>query len=293
VFGSNFDPSKTHEIAPGVFMPYVNCGGVSSMPSNYSAFLELGGRGLDTALTYGVPTQTSVGEAVRASGLKREEIFVTTKIPCCPQAMVGSMCDAPYNGSVAEDVKADLKQLGLDYVDLMLLHWGCESMDETVKVYQQMESLVKPTAGGGRPVARAIGISNFNSTNVKALLGSGITVKPAINQCGFSIGNHNNTDDRNLGRDDATLKYCQDQGIAYEAYSPLGGLSKIDILNDADVKAIAAKHSVSAAQVALRWIVQQDALFVTAASNPEYLKEDLQVFSFTLTDQEMALLGSK
>ena len=72
-----------------------------------SAFLELGGRGLDTALTYGVPTQTSVGEAVRASGLKREEIFVTTKIPCCPKARFGSTCDAPYNGSVAEDVKGE------------------------------------------------------------------------------------------------------------------------------------------------------------------------------------------
>ena len=89
-----------------VFCPkFINC--YCQSEYIFSAFLELGGRGLDTALTYGVPTQTSVGEAVRASGLKREEIFVTTKIPCCPQAMVGSMCDAPYNGSVAEDVKGE------------------------------------------------------------------------------------------------------------------------------------------------------------------------------------------
>ena len=87
---------KTVEIAPGVFMPTVNCGGVESKPSNYSAFLALGGRGLDTALTYGAPTQESVGEAIAASGLPREQIFVTTKIPCCPQALVGKMCNGTF-----------------------------------------------------------------------------------------------------------------------------------------------------------------------------------------------------
>jgi len=287
------NPGNTHEISPGVFMPTVNCGGVSSKPSNYSAFMDLGGRGLDTALTYGKIVQNNVGAAILKSGLDRKDIFVTTKIPCCPQQIVGSMCDAPYNGSVADDVQADLKQIGVEYVDLMLLHWGCQTMDETVKIYKQLEALVKKPAAGGMPVARAIGISNFDSAAVKTLLGSGITVKPAINQCGYSIGNHNNTGGRNLGRDDATRKFCQSQGIAYEAYSPLGGLSKIDILGDADVKAIAGKHKVSAAQVALRWVVQQDALIVTAATNPEYLKEDLALFEFSLTDDEMELLSAK
>jgi len=281
-------PSKTtREIAPGVNMPVVNCGGVESKPSNYSAFLALGGRGLDTALTYGPSVQRSVGAALKQSGIKRQDIFVTTKIPCCPQKIVAGMCDAPYNRSVADDVAADLEQLGLEYVDLMLLHWGCNTMEETISIYNQLEKL------GLQGKFRALGISNFNSTNMQRLLDSGLTMKPAINQCGYSIGNHNNTGMRDLGRDDETRLACQAAGITYQAYSPLGGLSGINVLGDKDVQAIATAHGVSPAQVALRWVIQQDSIFVTAASNPLYLSEDLDVFGFRLNDTEMGILSSK
>ena len=82
-------------------------------------------------------------------------------------------------------------------------------------------------------------------------------------------------------------------GVTYEAYSPLGGLSGVDVLGDADVLAIAAAHGVSAAQVALRWVVQQGVPFVTAATNATYMAEDLDLFGFALSDDEMRTLSAK
>ena len=277
--------AKTVEIAPGVNMPTVNCGGVTSKPSNYSAFFAAGGRGVDTALTYGTATQESVGAAIKASGLDRKDVFLTTKVPCCPQAMVGKMC-TDYTGSIADDVAQDLKEIGVDYVDLMLLHWSCDTMEATIAQYKQLQGLV----AAGK--ARAIGISNFNSSAIAALMSdAGVTVKPSVNQCGYSIGNHKN-DARDIGRDDATREYCLKQGIAYEAYSPLGGLSDIDVLGNPQVQSIAQSHGVSSAQVALRWIAQQGGLVVTAAEKAEYLEEDLDIFGFELSDAEMSTLAA-
>ena len=132
----------TREIAPGVHMPYVNCGGVHSHPSNYTAWLNIGGRGLDTALMYGADVQLHVGQAIKSSGIPREEIFVTSKVPCCPAGFV-SWCswyeqeykdlDAYTNGLI------DLRLLGLDTVDLMLLHWPCNTIEDTVRTYRYLE----------------------------------------------------------------------------------------------------------------------------------------------------------
>merc|ERR1712039_771171 len=96
-----------------------------------------------------------------------------------------------------------------------------------------------------------------------------------------------------VGRDLDTLKRCQDLGITYSAYSPLGGLSGIDVLHDPDVEAIARKHNKSTAEVALRWVVQQGVVAVTASDKESHDKSDLDVFSFALTDEEMARLRAK
>jgi diketogulonate reductase-like aldo/keto reductase len=157
-------------------------------------------------------------------------------------------------------------------------------MDENVATWKQMELML------AQKKTRAIGVSNFNAETMKAFLAAGINTKPAVNQCGYSIGHHNSSED---GGDDATREYCASQGIAYQAYSPLGGLSNVDVLGDKDVNAIAAAHKVSAAQVALRWVAQQGALFVTAGSNPKYLDEDLHIYGFELSEAEIALLASK
>ena len=319
-------PPQTKEIAPGLFMPYINLGGVHSHPSNYSAWLQIGGVGLDTALMYGDDVQVAMGDAIRSSGVPRDKLFVTSKVPCewssaacvtaeglntplwaaltpsdrrplcpppasslptgCPEGGLTSWCkwyDAEYadlDAGVRGDI--DLRLLGLPQVDLMLLHWPCSTMADTIKTYRALEQF--QLAGK----AKAIGISNFNSSAIDALYAAGLRVEPAVNQCGFSIGGHNESA---FGRDDATLARCKEKGITYSAYSPLGGLSHVDVLHDPRVLQVAAAHKKSAAQVALRWVIQQEVVAVTASTKITHLESDLQVFDFSLTTAEMELLA--
>jgi len=195
-------------IAPGVEMPTLNFG----FEWNHRAALKLGVRGLDTALTYTDRQQAEVGAAVRESGIPREEIFVTSKIPCCPSEFTKSLCLLAKRNAT-ENALHDLKVLGLSYVDLLLVHWPCSSFDETVKAYRALEPLVK----SGK--ARAIGISNFNSSAVEALLPR-VKVKPAVNQCGYSIGGHSEATQL-WGRDDATRQTCRKHAVHDSAYPVL------------------------------------------------------------------------
>lgn len=266
-------------------MPLINLGGVHSKPSNYSLWLDLGGRGLDTAWDYGNDVQKAVGDAVTASGI-RNDLFITTKVPCCP-SWQETKC-SPWAGTNLDEIvrKAadiNLELLGVSYVDLLLLHEPCDTMKDTVTAYLALE---KVKASGK---ARAIGISNFNKTLIDALMKEA-KVLPAVNQCGFSIGGHNNSA---MGSDPETIKHCQDLGITYSAYSPLGGLNGIDILHDPDVMAIAATHNKSAAEVALRWVVQQGIPAVTASNKESHDLSDLDIFSFALTNDEMVRLKAK
>ncbi|GAB5367523.1 hypothetical protein AAMO2058_001237800 [Amorphochlora amoebiformis] len=268
---------KSVEIAPGVMMPSVNLGGVHGKPSNYSLFMSLGGRGLDTALLYGDDVQIEVGKAVRSSGISREDIFVTTKVPCCPpiDSFYNITCQPDWWNTTA-NIARDLSLLGVGYIDLMLVHWPCKTKEQSLATYLEIEKMVQ------QGTARAVGVSNFKSDDLEYILNHS-TIPPAVNQCQFSIGKH----------DDVTLQYCKAHNITYQAWSPLGGLSGVDVLNDPDVKNIANSHGVSAAQVALRWVLQAGSIFVTAALKKEYLQEDLSLFSFELTDDEFDLLASK
>ncbi|EOD24346.1 hypothetical protein EMIHUDRAFT_238572 [Emiliania huxleyi CCMP1516] len=274
----------TVTIAPGVEMPLINLGGVHSHPSNYSAWLQLGGRGLDTAMMYGDDVQ--VGDAVAASGLPREELFLTSKVPCCPAESFTSWCvwyDKEYKDLDAYTrSEIDTRLLGVARVDLLLLHWPCATMEETVATYRSLERF----ALDGK--ASAIGISNFNASAIDALFAAGLTVPPAVNQVGFSIGGHSES---RLGRDLDTLRKCREKGIAFSAYSPLGGLSGVDVLHHPRVLKVAAAHNRSASQVALRWVTQQGVVAVSASSNPAHLASDLGSFSFNLTGAEMKALA--
>ena len=135
------------EVSPAVYMPLLNFG----FQNDHAAALKMGVRGLDTALTYGDPQQTEVGKAVRESGVPRSEIFVTTKIPCCPAQFTTRLCPPSQSTNVTANVEHDLKMLGLDYVDLMLVHWPCADFEATVATYLALEPFV--LSG----VARAIG----------------------------------------------------------------------------------------------------------------------------------------
>ena len=266
-------------------MPLINLG-----ISNHTLWIAEGGRGLDTAFVYGDDAQKETGEAVRASSLPRSELFVTTKVPCCPakrwESFVGGegICDQLGSNTSAQ-IEHDLNTLGLEYVDLMLLHWPCDSLEETLQTYRVMESMVS------RGTARAIGISNFNATMTEALVREA-NVKPVINQCGFSIGGHTSPE---WGRDDATVSTCKRLGIHFEAYSPLGGWARNGtghILDDPTVKAIATSHKKSAAQVALKWLLQQDIIVVTASNEKAYDDSDLDLWDFMLTSEEQERLSA-
>lgn len=272
------------EIAPGVNMPYINLGGVHSHPSNYTTWLELGGRGLDSALMYGDDVQVAVADAIQASRIPRGKLFVTSKVPCCP-APFTKWCqwyDAEFDElSAFTRAKIDARLLGVEVVDLVLLHWPCATMEQTIATYRSLEEF----ALAGK--ARAIGVSNFNASVIDALYAAGLRVPPAVNQCGFSVGNHNSSES---GRDFETLSKCKERGITYSAYSPLGGLSGVDVLGNPVVKSIGQKHGKSSAQVALRWLTQQGVVVVTASDKASHLETDLEIFDFTLADDEMNAL---
>lgn len=114
-------------------------------------------------------------------------------------------------------------------------------------------------------------------------------MKPAINQCGYSIGGHDAAETA-WGRDDPTVAACQAANITYSAYSPLGGWTKVDVLKDPNVLAVAATHNVSAAQVALRWVTQQQIVVVTSSDKVSHDEGDLAIFDFELSSAEMARL---
>lgn len=276
----------TIPIAPGVNMPLINDG-----VSNRSNWIASGGRGLDTALTYGIADQQNVGSAVRASGLPRSDFFITTKVPCCPAKRFpfppaqSNDCGTIYGSNTTADAEHALEALGVGTVDLIVMHWPCDKWEDTVATWRAMEPLVAMNK------TRAIGVSNFNASALRRLLAEDLKVKPAVNQCGYSIGGHF---DSLWGRDDATVQACRGAGVTYSAYSPLGSWAKsgVHVLTQPDVVAVAEIHNVSAAQVALRWVVQQNITAVTAASNLEYAQQDLDIFGFVLSDEEMKRLAA-
>lgn len=225
---------------------------------------------------------------MRASGLPRSSLFVTTKVPCCPGTKWVRFCNSTGCASdvdTRQQVEHDLATLQLDYVDLLLLHWPCDTLEDNVRTYKVMESYVK----AGK--ARAIGLSNFNAARIEELLPH-VSIKPAINQCAFSIAGHASDE---WGRDDATVAACKRHNITYEAYSPLGGWAlggTSRVLNDPTVKAIAQAHNKSSAQVALRWVVQQGIVAVTASNELAYDLADLALWGFALSAKEMAVLAA-
>jgi len=264
-------------------MPLLNSG-----VSNRSVWIQAGGKGLDTALSYGDADQRQVGQVVKGSGLPRSELFVTTKIPCCPAGGFGygqRFCAShPELENATANVLHDFEMLGLEYIDLLIMHWGCDTFENTMNRYMQLEAFVH----AGK--IRAIGVSNFNATLLQALYEKA-TVKPSLNQVSFSIGGHQEQESA-VGSDDATLAKCKELGVTLSAWAPLGGVSGIDVLHQPTVQAIAAARGVSTAQVALRWLIQQGIPAVTSTDSPEHAASDLGVYGFELSHEEMQVLAA-
>jgi len=254
----------TKEIAPGVHMPIVNAGtwidGTTGKKEDGGAiaatWLAQGGRGIDTALVY--HDQASIAKAIKASGVKREDLFITSKFPACSLAQAG--------------IDMDLNQLGTSYIDLMLIHSPFGSCQGTWKV---MEENVK----NGK--LKAIGISNFNKAQIQNIM-KDATIPPAVNQIGYSVFTHN----------EDTIQYCHANNITVEAYSPLGGgMGGHSVFKEPTVTSIAQKHNVSQAQVALKWIVQRGDTLAVLSGNGAHQANDADLWGFTLEDDDMGKLS--
>ncbi|AEI46396.1 aldo/keto reductase [Paenibacillus mucilaginosus] len=219
--------------------------------------IRQGYRSIDTAAIYG--NEASVGqgirEALQESGLSREDLFVTSKV---------WNADLGYESTLAA-YEASLAKLGLEYLDLYLIHWPVAGKYK--EAWRALETLYKE----GR--VRAIGVSNFQIHHLEDILRDA-EVKPMVNQVEF----HPRLTQQEL------LKFCCEQGIQLEAWSPLmqGGL-----LEDPVLKEIAAKHGVSVAQVILRWDLQQGVVTIPKSTKAHRIAENADLFGFELTAGEM------
>lgn len=224
--------------------------------------VEIGYRLVDTAAKYG--NETGVGKGIRdvtgPGGIDRSDLFITTKL------------DGPYqgNGRAVGGLEASLRRLGLEYVDLLLIHWPLPALDQYVDTWRTFASLL----ASGK--ARAIGVSNFKPAHLDRLIAeTGVT--PVVNQIEL-----NPTLTRTAAR-----HYNTEHGIITQSWSPLG---KGQILANPVITAIADRLGVSPARVILRWHLQLGLSAVPKSATRARLAENLDIFGFALTDRDVAAI---
>lgn len=225
-----------------------------------STALEAGYRSIDTAAIYG--NETGVGRALAASGIARDDLYVTTKL------WISDLGRA----AARDALHASLDRLGLDHVDLYLIHWPAPATDAYLDAWQALQEL---RAGG---LARSIGVSNFEPEHLDRVAALGGDL-PAVNQ----IELHPLL--QNRAATAANTRY----GIVTEAWSPLaqGG-----VLDAAPVLAAAKAHDVTPAQVVLRWHLQQQRVVIPKSVTPHRIAENLKVFGFELSPAELTAIDA-
>nr|GLL32054.1 methylecgonone reductase-like [Ipomoea trifida] len=274
----------------GDHMPLLTMGTSSTSPqdpdqltSTLIRAIEMGYRHFDTAVVYG--SEEALGRAVAAAverGLvaSRDELFITTKL----------WCTETDHHLVVPALKRSLGRLGLDYVDLYLIHLPFRVKDSIEGLDFKTENIVafdiKGTWEGMENccklgLAKSIGVSNFTPKKISQLL-QNATIPPAVNQVEMSV----------LWQQSKLLEFCREKGIQVSAWSPLGnndapwgnpGLLDIPQLKDIAM----AKHKTTA-QVALRWVYQQGACVIVKSFNNERMKQNLQIFNWKLEEDEIA-----
>lgn len=249
----------------GVRMPQLGFG-VWQVPDTeaaaaVSSALEAGYRSIDTAAIY--ENEKGTGQALAAAGLPREELFVTTKL---------WNSDQGYDAALRA-FDASLDKLGLDYLDLYLIHWPTPGRGLYPDTWRAFEKLY----ADGR--AKAIGVSNFPVAQLQHLLDSGSTV-PAVNQIELHP---------NLPQDELRAFHAA-HGIATEAWSPLG--QGKGLLAEPALAALAAKHDRSPAQIVLRWHLQLGNVVIPKSVTPSRIRENLDVFGFELDADDVAAIGA-
>lgn len=252
------DISSTITLHNGGAMPRLGFGvfraSVKDAETSVRWALEAGYRHIDTAKIYG--NEAAVGRAVKGSGLMREHIFVTTKLWNADMRAGRQM--AAFEES--------LNELGMDYVDLYLIHWPVENFVESWKILEEIHA-------SGR--AKAIGVSNFQPHHLDTLLQTAQIV-PAVNQ----VESHPYLTQKPL------MDYCAQKGIVCEAWGPLGGQGA-QIMAEQTIGDIADKHGKTPAQVILRWDLQRGIVPLPKSVHRERIFSNAELYDFALDDEDM------
>jgi diketogulonate reductase-like aldo/keto reductase len=230
------------------------------------AALDAGYRHIDTARAY--HNEASVGRAVRDSGIPRDEIFVTSKVPA----------EAKSHDAAVKQFETTMREIELDQLDLLLIHapwpWderGKDCREENKEVWRAMEGFV----ADGR--VRAIGVSNFTRADLDSLLPA-CTITPAVDQIRWFIG---------LDVAD-NVAACTEHGIVVEAYSPF---AHGRIVDHPDLVDMGRRYGVSAPQLSIRYLLQKDAVPLPKATSPEHIRANAEV-DFVISDDDMAILDA-
>ena len=255
--------SPTIKLSSGYDMPIVGLGTYSlhgaTCINSVKTAIAAGFRKFDTASVYG--NEEEVGQGIRESGVPREEIFVATKL---------------YPNQYADPeaaIEECLRKLDIGYIDLMLLH---HPGTDDVKAYKAMEKYV----AAGK--IRSIGVSCYYVEEIDGFLPK-VNIKPVLVQ----------NEVHPYYQDTEVVEHLHDLGIVVEAWYPLGGRGhQKELLSDPVLSKIAARHNKSVAQVILRWDLQRGVVVIPGSSNPDHIKENISIFDFSLTDDEMAQIAA-
>ena len=258
--------TDTYELENGVLIPCVGYGTWQTPKGGVTracvkAAIEAGYRHIDTAYIYG--NEDEVGEGLRESGVKREEIFLTTK---------HWVTERGYEKTLAA-IDTSLKLLGTDYIDLYLVHWPC-----VAKVRPDWKEINAETWRGFEDAykagkLKAIGVSNYQQKHIEALWET-CSVKPMVNQLEFHPG-YTQLD---------TVRWCQKNGMLVEAWSPLGSGA---VLKNETLSAIAANYGKSAAQLCVRFALQNGVLPLPKSTNAARMAANADVFDFEIGEADM------
>jgi diketogulonate reductase-like aldo/keto reductase len=257
--GPNAQADRVRVLADGSRIPVLGLG-VWQVPNGPVCVktvrwaLELGYRHIDTAQAYG--NEESVGRALKQSGVPRAEVFVTTKF-------------YPASKDPAAEAARSLERLGVDYVDLYLVHWPRGGPTRAWPGMERAHDL---------GYARSIGVSNFSVTELDQVIAVA-SIAPVVNQVQFSPFEYRR----------ALLDAGRDRSVAIEAYSPLGTGRH---LSNPTVRDVAMRAGRTAAQVLLRWCFQRDVIVLAKSTHRERIAENAQLFDFALSDQAMAELDA-
>lgn len=262
--------TDTYTLNTGATIPKIGFG-TWQIPNGDEAYnatlfaLQSGYRHIDTARVYG--NEESVGKAIRDSGIAREEIFLTTKLPA----------EVKNYEEALNKFETSIQTLGVDYVDLYLIHapwpWSDRGGDYTEGNIAAWKALEEIHASGR---AKAIGVSNFAVKDLQAILDNG-TVIPATNQIRFFIGS----------TEEEITQFSQDKGILVEAYSPL---ATGRILNHPEVMKIAKKYNKTVAQVCIRYTLQRGTVSLPKSTHEEYILQNADV-DFEIEAEDMQYLS--